>query len=641
MQETLGPYRIIRRLAQGGMAEVLLAKQSGMGGFERLVCIKRILPHLSAQEDFLKMFQDEARIAANLVHPNIAQIYDIAQENDDYYIAMEYVRGEDLRRVYNQEVRHGRTLSQTMAAYICLGVAGGLDYAHRQLDLEGRAVGLVHRDISPQNILVTYDGFVKIIDFGVAKAANKLIETRSGVLKGKYSYMSPEQASGDPVDGRTDIFALGVTLYEITTGTRLFKRENELETLHAVIACNVTPPSKLVAGYSPELEAIVLRALAYDVDDRFTTAGEMQQALRQYLRGLELPPDSGQLASYMQELFADKLADEALVGGSPWEGTHTPKQDPQTAELIDQVLAEGADLMAGSATLSRTAAPPTPLPTSPVANLNDDWETEIEAGDDEQTASQIYLTGEHLATVVDLPAIVAAAAAAATAAAADPPPSELQPLAAPTPTPSQPRPRQRPASRRRSLGLLTLAALGGGWWWLHRSPVSAPTLADPAASLPAHAAAPISWPDAGQAPGQLSIASPEPLVATVDRVYRLGETPLQRVPLAPGSHHLGLESQEEGLKFEQQIEIVSGQILNLNLPNARGTLSIAGRPWAWAQVGQRIPFETPATLSLLSGNYSVLSECPDGRRQLHTVTVRANGEAKLEVLCPEAREAPR
>ncbi|HET6344165.1 MAG TPA: serine/threonine-protein kinase, partial [Myxococcota bacterium] len=336
MGERFGNYEILRRLAAGGMAEVLLAKHTSLGGFERLVCLKRILPHLSAQEDFLKMFQDEARIAANLVHPNIAQIYDIAQEGEHYYIAMEYVRGEDVRRVYNQEVNRGHTIPPHIAAQVIMGAAAGLDYAHRQTALDGTPLGIVHRDVSPQNIIVTYDGHAKLIDFGVAKAAGKLNQTRSGVLKGKYSYMSPEQASGDPVDGRTDVFALGIVLYEVTTGTRLFKRENELETLHAVIACNVKAPSSIVPGYDQELETIVLRALAYDADNRYATAGELEGDLERFLLNHGHPTSATHLAAYMQDLFAEKLADEALFGGPPWNETATPSRKVQERTVAEQ-----------------------------------------------------------------------------------------------------------------------------------------------------------------------------------------------------------------------------------------------------------------------------------------------------------------
>jgi predicted Ser/Thr protein kinase len=356
--ERFGNYEIMRKLASGGMAEVLLAKQRSFGGFERLVCLKRILPHLSRQEDFLKMFQDEARIAANLIHPNIAQIYDIAQEAESYFIAMEYVRGEDLRRVYNQEVGRGKTIPREIAAQVAMGAAAGLDYAHRQQDLDGRPLGIVHRDISPQNILVTYDGFVKLIDFGVAKAAGKLIQTRSGVLKGKYSYMSPEQASGDPVDGRSDIFALGITLYEITCGTRLFKKENELETLHAVIACNVVPPHEIVPGYDRALEAIIMKALAYDPEQRYTTAGELERDLEQYLIARGHPTSASHLATFMHDLFAEKLADEALFGGPPWNEPAT--QSRAAKHRREKLGAEPAAPARGSSAEAAPNAPAAP-----------------------------------------------------------------------------------------------------------------------------------------------------------------------------------------------------------------------------------------------------------------------------------------
>jgi len=328
MGEQFGNYEILRRIAAGGMAEVFLAKQTGLGGFERLVCIKRILPHLGEQEDFVKMFQDEARIAANLIHPNVAQIYDIGQVSGAYYIAMEYVRGEDLRRIYNQEVARGRAMPPEPAAQIILGAAAGLDYAHRQTTIDGRPLNIVHRDVSPQNILVTYDGHVKLVDFGVAKAAGKMTETRTGVLKGKYSYMSPEQASGDPIDARTDIFALGITLYEVTTGVRLFKRDNEIETLHAVIECNVAAPGEVLPGYDPDLETIVMKALSFDPDARFQSAGEMTQALERMLIGRGHATGASSLGAYMQDLFAEKLADELLFGGQVWDERLTPIRNP-------------------------------------------------------------------------------------------------------------------------------------------------------------------------------------------------------------------------------------------------------------------------------------------------------------------------
>ena len=343
MTERFGSYEILRKIAAGGMAEVFLAKHTGLGGFERLVCIKKILPHLGEQDEFIKMFQDEARIAANIIHPNIAQIYDIGAADESYYIAMEYVRGEDLRRVYNQEVGRGRAMPGEQAAQIVMYAAAGLDFAHRQATIDGQPMGIVHRDISPQNLLVSYDGHVKIVDFGVAKAQGKLAETRAGVLKGKYSYMSPEQASGDPIDGRTDVFALGITLYEVTTGTRLFKRESEIETLHAVIACSVREPRSVNPSYDPELEAIVLRALEKRPQDRFPSAGDMERALERYLIERGYPTGASSLAAYMHDLFADKLGDDSFsfsASASARRDTHEDR--PATRALTPPDSSRGA-----------------------------------------------------------------------------------------------------------------------------------------------------------------------------------------------------------------------------------------------------------------------------------------------------------
>ncbi|MEZ4269878.1 MAG: serine/threonine-protein kinase [Myxococcota bacterium] len=372
MGEHFGNYEILKRIAVGGMAEVYLAKHTGLGGFERLVCIKRILPHLGQQEDFISMFQDEARIAANFIHPNIAQIYDIGHVDGAYYIAMEYVRGEDLRRVYNAEVARGRAMPLEQAAQIVMYAAAGLDYAHRQTTIDGRPLGIVHRDISPQNIIITYDGHAKIVDFGVAKAAIKVSETRSGVLKGKYSYMSPEQASGDPIDGRTDIFAMGITLYEVTTGTRLFKRENELETLHAVIEGEVKAPSEVIPNYDPELEKIVLKALTYDPDERYATAGELERELERFLLDKNHPTSPSSLGTYMQDLFAEKLADELLFGGQPWEESNTPSRHRKTSLREKPQAKEHADPLAPELT-KITQSPSPSLEDS--TQVEDAWES--------------------------------------------------------------------------------------------------------------------------------------------------------------------------------------------------------------------------------------------------------------------------
>ena len=277
-----GKYRLDKRIATGGMAEIFLAHHRDK---EEPLVIKRILPHLVKSGEFVSMFLDEARIAAQLKHPNIVEIFDVGQIEGAYYIAMEYVHGEDIRRIYNRAFKLQRSLPLSHSITVIADAAKGLGFAHKLTDMiTSKPIGVVHRDVSPQNILVTYEGTVKVVDFGIAKAANKVAQTRAGVLKGKYSYMSPEQALGDPIDHRTDIFALGIILYETTTGTRLFKRHNELATLQAIIKCEFVPPSEALPGYPLDLEKILLRSLERHPTDRYNDAEEFSRALYAFLR---------------------------------------------------------------------------------------------------------------------------------------------------------------------------------------------------------------------------------------------------------------------------------------------------------------------------------------------------------------------
>ncbi len=299
-----GKYRLEKRIAAGGMAEVFLAHRLD-APHEPLV-IKRILPHISQDKSFVQMFTDEARMAANLDHPNVVRILDLGLVEGTYFMAMEYVHGEDIRRIYNRAYKLQRSLPLSHSVRIIADAALGLAYAHKLQDpLTDEPMGLVHRDVSPQNIIVTYAGDAKVVDFGIAKAAHKVQQTRAGQLKGKYSYMSPEQAVGDPLDHRTDIFALGVILYETTTGTRLFKRHNELATLQAVMKCEVPPPRQALPNYPPQLEAILVRALAKRPERRWQNGAALSAALYDFLDDAELRVEREQVGAFMRDLFAD------------------------------------------------------------------------------------------------------------------------------------------------------------------------------------------------------------------------------------------------------------------------------------------------------------------------------------------------
>ncbi|ATB26865.1 serine/threonine-protein kinase [Melittangium boletus] len=309
--ENYGKYQLLKRLAMGGMAQIYLAREEGD---PQLLVIKRILPHLAENEEFVQMFLDEARIAARLDHPNIVQIFDLGSQDDSFFIAMEYIHGEDLRRIWKAAERGGQLIPVPLVCRILSEACAGLDHAHKQLDASGKPLNIVHRDISPQNILLTFEGRAKVVDFGIAKAADQATETRSGVLKGKYSYMSPEQAAGQRVDRRSDIFALGVVLYELLTGVRLFKRANDIITLQAVAECDITPPSQLNARVPKDLDPIVMKALARDPAHRYSEALQFQRALEGWLDAQPQPSSTAAVSAYMKDLYAARLAEEARLG---------------------------------------------------------------------------------------------------------------------------------------------------------------------------------------------------------------------------------------------------------------------------------------------------------------------------------------
>ncbi len=341
-----GKYTLLRKLAVGGMAELFLAIQRSVAGFEKLIVIKRILPSMNQDRAFIDMFLHEARIAATLSHPSIVQIFDVGQVDGTYFIAMEHVHGEDLRSIVRQMKRKGvNDFPLEHAISIVLGMCAGLAYAHEKRELDGTALNIVHRDISPQNIVVTFTGDVKIVDFGIAKSDAKLhAETKSGRLKGKVPYMSPEQARGESVDWRSDIFATGVMLFELTTGKRLFKGSGDYETLKLICDRDYPTPSEVREGYPAELEEIVMRALSKTRDGRYQSAREMQQALEDFVRRERIPVSTIALNQFMQSLFEDKLAaqKEALLQGKQLadiiELQRSPDSTDEQARLSQSVL---------------------------------------------------------------------------------------------------------------------------------------------------------------------------------------------------------------------------------------------------------------------------------------------------------------
>ncbi len=304
----LGRYRVLGLLGTGGMAEVFLAKLLGPSGFERPVVIKRILPHLAREQHFRDMFLDEARIVAGIQHQNVVHVQELCQQDGELFMVMEFLEGESAAGLARRLSAKRKLLSFGLAAHIVAEICSGLHSAHNLKDSEGNIQHLVHRDVSPANIFVTYDGGVKILDFGIAVAENRVSKTEAGQVKGKYAYMSPEQCKGKPLDRRSDVFSLGTVLYEISTCRRLFKRESDMMTLQAICSEAVVPPSKLVTNYPPSLEAVIMKAIARDRKDRYQSALEMRRDLLEVSRELnegKIPEES--LSRVMHKLFVDRI----------------------------------------------------------------------------------------------------------------------------------------------------------------------------------------------------------------------------------------------------------------------------------------------------------------------------------------------
>ena len=299
-----GQYVLLEKIATGGMAEVWKARMRGVEGFQKIVAIKKILPHLSNDQDFIEMFVDEAKLAAQLNHNNIIHIYDLGKIQSSYYIAMEYVEGHDLKTILRRGEERGQPVGVELSLFISSKIAAALDYAHRRRDFEEKEMGLVHRDVSPQNVLISQEGDIKLCDFGIAKAASKGSHTQAGALKGKLQYMSPEQAWGRQIDRRSDVFALGAVLYEMLTGVKLFTGDNEMSILEQVREARVEPPSSVNDEVTPEIDAIVLRALKKEPTERYQTAGDMARDLDSVLYQLRPTPTSADLAIYMHRIWS-------------------------------------------------------------------------------------------------------------------------------------------------------------------------------------------------------------------------------------------------------------------------------------------------------------------------------------------------
>src|SRR5262252_1474464 len=329
-------YRIIERIAAGGMAEVYRAESAGLEGFKKIVAIKRVLPHLSEKKQFIGMFLDEARTSAHLNHSNCVQVFDIGVGDNTYFIVMEFVDGADLKTVIEHRRQKGQRVPLEAACFACQKICEGLFYAHEVTDSKGKKLGIVHRDMSPPNVLITRHGEIKIADFGLAKANSQLERSEPGIIKGKFSYLSPEAAMGEAVDHRTDIFAIGIMLWEMLAGRRLFLGETDLDTVRQVQAARIPSLSQLNSDVTPELERIVQKALAREVGQRYQSARDLGRDLNTHLYRVGRAVSSFDIASLVREAMVARESDRR----------HKLKDDKVSiiGTLINQAMVEFTSL---------------------------------------------------------------------------------------------------------------------------------------------------------------------------------------------------------------------------------------------------------------------------------------------------------
>lgn len=371
----VGRYELLHKIAAGGMAEVFLARQWGQAGFFRDIVIKRLFPHYAEHEHALRMFQDEARLLAELSHPNIPQVYDLGFADGHWYLAMEHVGGVSLADLCVAAARAKRPLPHPVAIGIMQQVSLALHHAHERADREGRALRIVHRDVTPHNIMISLDAVVKVLDFGVAQTSARA-DTDAGAVRGTYAYMAPEQVRGRPLDKRADVFALGVNLYELTTGRRLF-RGSDVEVMTAIVERDVAPPSKLVVNYPQDLEEIVLAALNRDRSQRMPSAAHMALALDQFCMRHGIVTGSLVVSHFVRSLFPYQRAHEAGMGIAEAEVDETDALEERLlAEELSALRRVGSAESAPEATGSTPAeglqtgkTPPPPPASGPARSM--------------------------------------------------------------------------------------------------------------------------------------------------------------------------------------------------------------------------------------------------------------------------------
>ena len=384
--ERLGKYDILALLAIGGTAEIYLARIAGEAGFEKYVVVKCLLDHLADDADFVRMFLDEARLGAQLDHSNIVQTLELGQHNGRYYMVMEHLAGMSLAQLARKT--HERLPTGVIPVEIVLGLASqtcsGLHYAHQRSGSDGRQLNVVHRDISPQNLVVTFEGVLKIVDFGIAKADQRQTHTRSGTIKGKFAYMSPEQCLAAPIDRRTDVFALGTVVHELLTARRLFKRTNTYETYQAILKGNVPPPSRYNREVDADLDRVVLKALAYEKEQRYSNAEALGEAMLGWLHKRGKSMSASDVSRYVEKVCAQEVEEHAehmreLISGRRQQTRTDLLRWDQDAEASEESLSLGGAPLSTKALAAVRSDYEEDDPSAPAISPGGEADTRIDA----------------------------------------------------------------------------------------------------------------------------------------------------------------------------------------------------------------------------------------------------------------------
>jgi serine/threonine-protein kinase len=569
---TLGKYHLLAVLGRGGMAEVFLALSRGNMGFDKLAVIKRLREGMADDEAFRSMFLDEARLAARLNHPNVVHTYEVGEQDGAYYIAMEYLEGQPLNRVISEGTKRGTPLDPWAAARVVSDALAGLHHAHTLTDFDGRPLGIIHRDVSPHNLFITYEGTTKVVDFGIAKAALSSSETEVGVLKGKVAYMSPEQATHGPIDARSDVFAMGIVLWELLTQRRLMIGETAASTIHRLLTSPVPPASSLARNISPSLDAIVDRALSKDVNQRFESALAMREAIEAYLASTGRAPRAEEIGRQVAEMFSGVREElkhqiqeqvEALVRADAPSGDSEVRASSRAAIGREGTLVSASKSLPvlaaaqsssglvpkGSASVVSAASAPSlaAVPSGPVA----------------ATAPQgTGVSGRTLGVVFALLVVVVVATTVVTQVllsmsrqVAQKPPEVTEfvtPKAAPEPPP--------PALP--SVVAAPPAVASAAQAAPVESAVAEVHPAHPAKSSTRSHAAALPVPSASPAPpdslGFLTFDT-YPWTRVSEGATQLGTTPLVRVGLSAGTHTLTLDNPDQGIHQTYSVTVKAGE----------------------------------------------------------------------------------